>query len=300
MIKKINFKIEDKELTEKRVDKIIIKYNPDFSRSFLKKYLKELRVNNKISKLSHICKLNDLIELTLEYDEEPDYIKSEDIPLDIIYEDENYIIINKRYGMVTHPAKGNWSGTIVNALLYLNKSLSDKDKFRPGIVHRLDKDTSGLLLIAKNNTSHEYLTKLFSKRDIIKKYHAIVKGSFNKNTIIIKNKIGRSSENRKKMAVLTDGRGKECITIVNLIKNINNYSYLDIELKTGRTHQIRVHLSHIAYPILGDKIYGRKDKNYEDIPLCLNAYYLSFFDKFSNKTLTFEIDDPDFFKRIIP
>ncbi|HPP03619.1 MAG TPA: RluA family pseudouridine synthase [Spirochaetota bacterium] len=299
MIKRISFKIEEENFINKRLDKVITEYNKEFSRSFLKKYLKNLKVNNKTEKLSHICKINDFIELEIEYNEEPEDIEKEYIPLDIIYEDENYIVINKKSGMVTHPAKGNWKGTIVNALLYLNKTLSDKDRYRPGIVHRLDKETSGLLLIAKNNISHEYLTTLFQKREIVKKYHAIVKGNFTKTNLIIKNRIGRDRENRKKMAVLNDGRGKESITIVHLIKNIKNYSYLDIELKTGRTHQIRVHLSYIGYPILGDKIYGRKSREYSDIPLCLNAYYLAFFDKFSNKNLAFEIKDPYFFNEIL-
>lgn len=300
MKKNISFKIENQDFIGKRLDKIIIeKFKNNFSRSFLKKYLKEIKINNKNGKLSYSCKMNDLIEIILEYNEEPEEIIKENIPLDIVYEDDNYIVINKKAGIVTHPAKGNFTGTIVNAILNLTDKLSSIDKYRPGIVHRLDKDTSGLLLITKNNLSHEYLSNIFANRKIIKKYHAIVKGNFNKNSLIIKNNIGRDPRNRKKMAVLTNRKGKESITIVNLIKNIGNYSYLDIELKTGRTHQIRVHLSHIGYPIVGDKIYGRKDKNYKDIPLLLNAYYISFFDKFSNKEIAIQIKDPLYFNNFI-
>ena len=282
----------------KRLDISISNLIPNLTRSSLKKYSKNILVNNKKEKFSYKCKTGDLIKLEFEYTEIEDIIP-ENIPIDIVYEDINYIIINKKSMMVVHPAKGNYKGTLLNALLGLNKKLSNiNDKFRPGIVHRLDKETSGLIIIAKNNQSHNYLNELFKNRNILKKYHAIVKGVFLPLKIKIINNIGRNPKNRKKMAVLKEG-GKKSITSIEKVKHINGYSYLDIRLLTGRTHQIRVQLSNYGFPILGDMIYSKKDKIFTDIGLCLVAYRLSFYDKFSDKNIDIKIKDPVFIKEAI-
>jgi len=299
MIKEYNIVISDNNV-DKRLDLAIIENIHDITRSFLKNNCISLLVNNKQQKLSYKCKINDVINIKIDFsDNTMQNIKPENIPINIIYEDNNYIVINKPYNMVVHPAKGNFTGTVVNALLGMKKTLSDNDdKSRIGIVHRLDKETSGLLLITKNIKANNYLTDLFKSRKIIKKYHAIVKGSFNNSITKIDNFIGRNPKKRKKMAVLKKS-GKRSITLINNVTFLNGYSYLDITLLTGRTHQIRVHLSHLGYPILGDLIYSRKDNRFNDVPLCLVAYKLSFFDKFSDKTFDFIIDDPLFIQNIL-
>nr|HPO50037.1 RluA family pseudouridine synthase [Spirochaetota bacterium] len=256
------------EIVGLRIDLIIPQKIDGVTRSFLKNNILNLTVNDKKEKISYKCKTGDKIYFELKDVVEND-ILPEDIPLDIKYEDENYIVVNKKQGMVVHPAKGNYSGTLVNALMGLKKKLSDNgDLTRLGIVHRLDKDTSGLIIIAKNNQSHNYLQKLFAERKIIKRYRAIVRGFFPQGRVDIENLIGRNPNNRKKMAVVTS-KGKVAVTQVVVKRRVANYSYLNINLKTGRTHQIRVHLSHLGFPILGDVLYSRKDAKYKDIPLCL-------------------------------
>ena len=298
MKKKYHLKI-NKECTGLRLDLAIIKIIPDeLTRSSLKNHLLYLLVNNKNEKLSYKCKENDEIIFEIEL-ENYDNIIPENIPLDIVYEDNNYLIINKKYNMVVHPAKGNLKGTIVNALLGTRKDLYMQDsKYKIGIVHRLDKETSGLIIVAKNSNSHKYLSELFKKRKIIKKYHAIVHGFFTPSHLIIENNIGRHPKFRKKMTVLNNG-GKKCITIIENVKHIKEYSYLDIKLVTGRTHQIRVHLSNYGFPIIGDKIYFKRNKNIIDIPLCLVSYRLSFLDIFTDNEINIEIKDPPHMKKIL-
>lgn len=289
--------IVDEEHAGKRLD-LSISNMTDLSRSALKTHLTSLLVNGKKEKLSYKCREGDRVEMELEWHDLE--LKAEKIPLDIIYEDDNYIVINKANGMVVHPAAGNYEGTVVNALMGLKKDLSHGegiDEFRPGIVHRLDKETSGILVVAKNGASHAYLGELFKERKISKRYRAIVKGFYLPSKHAIISNIGRDSHNRKKMAVVS-GRGRESITEVEVIKHYRGYSYLTIDLKTGRTHQIRVHLSHHGFPVLGDTIYSRADRNFKGIPLCLAAYRLEFFDKFSNKTLKFKIELPSHFNEV--
>ena len=299
MNKKYRIKIDENNYG-KRLDITIIERIPSLTRSHLKNSISQLLVNNKEKKLSYNTKINDILTFEIEEKIDETTIIPEDIALDIVFEDNNYIIINKKYGMVVHPAKGNFSGTVVNALLGLNKKLSDIDKYRPGIVHRLDKETSGLLIIAKNNKAHNYLQTLFKNREITKKYHAIVTRFFKYTELHIENQIGRDTKNRKKMAVVNSiTKGKSSITEVKLINRTKDYSYLDIDLKTGRTHQIRVHLSHIGYPVLGDKIYSRSDNRNPNIPLCLVAYNLQFFDIFSNQFININIDNPLFMNEFI-
>ncbi len=297
MIKEFNITIDDPSLVDKRLD-LVLSEKTDLTRSHVKKYLENLTVNGKKEKLSYKCRNRDKIFFSYIY-EESEKILPENIPIDIVYEDDNYLIINKESGVVTHPAKGNWSGTLLNGVLGLKKELSSpKEDYRMGIVHRLDKDTSGLIILAKNNSAHSYLQELFAKRKIKKYYKAIVKGFVTPSIFTIENMIGRDPKNRKKMAVV-NSKGKEAITKVKVMKRLKDYSYLLIKLETGRTHQIRVHLSNLKYPVLGDPIYGRKDKKYDDIKLCLQSFRLSFFDKFTNKVIDIKIGLPKHFKRVI-
>lgn len=288
-----------KEFSGQRLDIAIINSLPeDITRSSLKNHLLFITVNNKEEKLSYKCKENDKVIFEVEL-ENYDNIIPENIPLNIVYEDDNYLVINKNHNMVTHPARGNLKGTIVNALLGMRKELYiDELQFKIGIVHRLDKETSGLIIVAKNKDSHQYLTNLFKNRSILKKYHAITHGFFVPSHFIIENNIGRHPKNRKKMAVLSRG-GKKSITIIESVKHIKNYSYLDIRLITGRTHQIRVHLSNYGFPIVGDKVYYKRNIPIIDIPLCLVSYKLSFYDMFTKKKIEIEIEDPSHMKELL-
>ncbi|MCG8572150.1 MAG: RluA family pseudouridine synthase [Spirochaetes bacterium] len=296
MNKKYIINISERDI-QKRLD-IVISNHIDISRSAIKSHAKSILVNGKKEKLSYLCKPDDEIELEVEW-EEYDLVPQE-IPLNIIYEDQNYIVINKPAGMVVHPAAGNYQGTIINALLGLKKQLTlTDDEYRPGIVHRLDKDTSGILVVTKNPQAHSYLSEQFKNRKISKIYQAIVKGFYTPSRHTLISHIGRDRKNRKKMAVLSDGRGKEAVTEVEVIKHYDHYTHLKIKILTGRTHQIRVHLSHHGFPVLGDPLYSRKDKNYSSLPLCLVAKEISFFDQSQNKNLNFEIPLPDFFSQLL-
>lgn len=292
MEKEYNLTI-DEACNRKRIDAALAQMIPDLTRSSLQKHLVLLTVNGKKEKLSCKCKTGDEVHLKLEWEETD--IKPEKIDLDIVYEDENYLVINKKAGMVIHPAQGNWSGTLVNALLGMNIELGGaEEQVRPGIVHRIDKDTTGLVITAKNNRSHTYLSELFKERAIKKEYRAVVKGFYLPSLHTIENKIGRDPAHRKKMAVVTRG-GKESISKVEVLTHFSKYSLVKVKLLTGRTHQIRVHLSHHGFPILGDPVYARKDNRFPDITLCLVASYLAFYDALSDQKLEFEVPDPPFF-----
>lgn len=228
----------------------------NLSRSKVQKLIKDnlVTVNEKNVNVSYQVKLNDEIEVIEELDYELN-VEPENIPIDIIYEDEDLLIINKASGMVVHPAPGNYTGTLVNALLY-RFNLTSGDKMRPGIVHRLDKDTSGLMLVAKNDFTHEKLSEMIAKKEVERKYLAIVDGVIKHETGTIDAPIGRDTNNRQKMAV-TDVNSKESITNFTVIERFNNNTLIECKLETGRTHQIRVHLSYIGYPVNNDPLYGR-------------------------------------------
>jgi 23S rRNA pseudouridine1911/1915/1917 synthase len=288
----------NKEDSGTRLDLLISKKNPKLTRSSLKNHCTLLLVNGNKEKFSYKCRTNDEITVECEWQDFDD-VEPEMIPLDIVYEDDNYIVINKKYDMVVHPAKGNYKGTLVNALLGMKKDLFfNNDKYRPGIVHRLDKETSGLIIVSKSLESHQFLTELFRNRRILKKYHAIVKGFFTPSRLEIENYIGRNPRNRKKMAVVQSG-GRISKTIVANTIHLSDFSYLDVKLMTGRTHQIRVHLSNLGYPVLGDAIYSRKNNLFPDVPLCLVSYRLAFKDKFTGKVLDFKIKDPEHMRKTV-
>ncbi len=249
-------KIEVIEEENLRIDKYLSE-RLEYSRSYIQKLLEQnlVLVNDEPVKSSYKVMKGDVITLSENLDEALD-ITPENIPLNIVYEDEDVLVIDKPSGMVVHPGSGNFHHTLVNALLYYTKNLSDcNGDTRPGIVHRIDKDTSGLLLVAKNNQAHAILADDFAHKRVKRKYIALVKGVLKHNHITIDAPIGRDVNDRKKMAV-TDINGKKAVTHITALKRYKDYTLVQCELETGRTHQIRVHLSYIGYPIYNDPVYN--------------------------------------------
>lgn len=283
-------KVIDKEGL--RIDKFLSE-ELEMSRSKIQKLIKEEKVivNGKVINSSYSVRINDEIEVNDELDYEIK-VEAEDIPLDIVYEDDDLIVINKDSGMVVHPAPGHYSGTLVNALLYRYGELAG-DKFRPGIVHRLDKDTSGLMLVAKNEWTLEKLSEMISTKSVERKYLAIVDGLIKHDTGEIDAPIGRDLNNRQKMAV-TDVNGKESITHFRVLERFTNNTYIECKLDTGRTHQIRVHMAYIGHPVSNDPLYG-KGKSTE-FGQMLHSYYIKFKHPRTEKELSFEVDAPKEFQ----
>ena len=265
----------------------------ELSRSKVQKLIDEgkILVNGKKVVASYSVRLQDEIEVN----DDLDYnisVDAEDIPIDIVYEDDDLLIINKESGMVVHPAPGHYHGTLVNALLYLYP-LNSGEKERPGIVHRLDKDTSGLMVVAKNEWTHEKLSEMISTKLVERKYLAIVQGVIKHDTGEIDAPIGRDSHNRQKMAV-TDVHGKDAITHFKVLERFNNSTYIECKLDTGRTHQIRVHMAYIGHPVLNDPLYGRG--NCSEFGQMLHSYSIRFNHPRTNKELFFTVDPPKEFK----
>ena len=249
--------IIEEQLNE-RIDSYLSK-KLDFSRSKIVKMLETetILVNDETVKNSYMLKAGDVITIG-EYQEEDMSIEPENIPLNIIYEDEDVMVVNKPNGMVVHPGVGNNHGTLVNALLYHSKSLSDVNgEFRPGIVHRIDADTTGLLMIAKNNKAHEILADALSKKETTRKYIALVWGVIKEDTATIDAPIGRDSNDRKKMSV-TSINSKDAVTHLRVLKRFKDATLIELQLETGRTHQIRVHMNYIDHPVVNDPVYGRR------------------------------------------
>ena len=265
----------------------------DISRSKIQKLIEEEKVfvNGKVVPSSYAVKIDDKIEVQ----DDLDYnikVEAEDIPIDIVYEDDDLLIINKESGMVVHPAPGHYHGTLVNALLYLYP-LNSGEKERPGIVHRLDKDTSGLMVVAKNEWTHEKLSEMISTKLVERKYLAIVQGVIKHDTGEIDAPIGRDSHNRQKMAV-TDVHGKDAITHFKVLEKLNNSTYIECKLDTGRTHQIRVHMAYIGHPVLNDPLYGRGKSS--EFGQMLHSYSIRFNHPRTNKELFFTVDPPKEFQ----
>ena len=268
----------------------------DYSRSRVQRLIKDnkIKVNGKIINNSYLIKLNDEISVELEIDSLVD-VQGEDIPLDIIYEDDDLLIINKESGMVVHPAPGHYSGTLVNALLY-RYSLSGGDSFRPGIVHRLDKDTSGLMIVAKNEWAHDKLSSMISKKEVERKYLAIVSGVIKHDTGTIDAPVGRDENNRQKMAV-TDHNGKDAITHFKVLERFSNSTYIECKLDTGRTHQIRVHMAYIGFPVMNDPLYGRGKCT--DFGQMLHSYSIRFSHPRDGKEIFFTVNPPKEFLNML-
>ena len=283
-----------------RLDKIMTVLNPDLSRSMIQKMLDDnkILVNGKNEKASYKTKLNDEIEIEEVIAKEIE-LKAQDIPIEVIYEDGDIIVVNKPKGMVVHPANGNPDGTLVNAIMNICKdSLSGiGGEIRPGIVHRIDKDTSGLLIIAKNDKAHINLSEQIKNREITKKYVALVRGVIKENNATIDMPIGRSDKDRKKMAVKKDG--KNAVTHFDVIKRYTGYTYLDIKIDTGRTHQIRVHLAEIGYPIVGDSVYSNGKNPFAVEGQMLHAKSLEFKHPITRQLLKLEAPIPEYFEEVL-
>ena len=297
-IKKI---IVNEENVGKRVDGFIPNVQKDISRSMVQKLIENenIKVNNKKTKYSYKLKLNDEIEISVPEAKEIN-LKAQDIPLEVIYEDKDIIVINKPKGMVVHPASGNPDGTLVNAVMSLCKdSLSGiGGEIRPGIVHRLDKDTSGAIIVAKNDKAHINLSEQLKNHEVKKTYLALVRGIIKENEATINMPIARSKKDRKKMAV--DKEGKEAITHFKVLGRYKNkYTLLQINLETGRTHQIRVHLSYIGYPIIGDEVYSNGKNEWNISGQCLHAWKLEFLHPITNKKISLEAEIPEYLGNII-
>ena len=292
--------IINEEYKNIRLDKVISVFDEDLSRAMIQKLLEQekIKVNGKKEKASYKTKLGDTIEVEDIIPREIE-LKAQDIPLDIIYEDSDIIVVNKPKGMVVHPANGNPDGTLVNAVMNICKdSLSGiGGEIRPGIVHRLDKDTSGLLIVAKNDKAHINLSEQIKNREITKKYIALVRGVIKENYATIDMPIARSDKDRKKMAVKKDG--KNAVTHFTVIKRYKGYTLLDIKIDTGRTHQIRVHLSEIGYPIVGDFVYSNGKNPFGIVGQMLHAKSLEFKHPITGKQMKLEAPLPEYFEEIL-
>ncbi len=293
--------IINEEQQGKRIDGVIAEYTTELSRNTVQRLIEEeqIKVNGNKIKPSYKTNLNDEIDINIPKAKEID-LKPQNIPLEVLYEDSDIIVINKPKGMVVHPANGNPDGTLVNAIMAKCKdSLSGiGGEIRPGIVHRLDKDTSGVIIVAKNDKAHIKLSEDLKNHKIKKTYIALVRGIIKENEATINMPIGRSKQDRKKMAV--DKNGKEAITHFKVLKRYNEkYTLLEINIETGRTHQIRVHLSHIGYPIIGDTTYSNGKNEWGVIGQCLHAKSLKFEHPITGKEMLIEADLPEYFQKIL-
>lgn len=252
--------------------------------------------NGKQSKCGTVLKAGDIITVTPE--ERVTHAEPQDLPLDVLYEDDDVAVINKQQGISVHPGAGNHNGTLVNALTYRFKNLSSAGgDVRPGIVHRLDKDTSGVLLVAKNDDAHAALTGQLSRREVQKVYLALLEGNLKSDEGEVRTNIGRSPRDRKKMAVLPNG--KEAITLYSVVKRYRNNCLVKFIIKTGRTHQIRVHAQYLGHPVVGDKTYGYAKQRFDLNGQLLHAYQITFRHPSSGKELTFEAPLPDYFENVL-
>lgn len=290
----------DEENVNTRLDKAIAILNKDISRTAIQRLLDKemILVNGKKQKASYRVSLNDVIEVEEEEAEEIN-LKAQDIPLEIVYEDSDIIVINKPKGIVVHPANGNPDGTVVNAIMNICKdSLSGiGGEIRPGIVHRLDKDTSGLLIIAKNDKAHINISEQIKDRKVKKTYIALVRGVIKENEATINMPIGRSTKDRKKMAV--NKNGKEAITHFKVLQRYDKYTLVEVKIDTGRTHQIRVHLSEIGYPVIGDYTYSNGKNEFGITGQLLHAKKLEFVHPITSADMRLETEEPEEFKKVL-
>lgn len=294
------FTVND-EMQDMRIDKCISEYYDSFSRSYVQKLIDEEAVfcNDKVCKAKLKVNVGDLILVKAPDQIVPD-ILPEDIPLDILYEDRDVIVVNKPKGMVVHPAAGHYSGTLVNALLYHCKDdLSGiNGVLRPGIVHRIDKDTTGSIIACKNDFAHNHIAKQLKDHTINRHYLAIVHGSFDTEEGRIEAPIGRDEHDRKKMSI-NYRNGKEAITNYKVLKCYKGYTLIDCKLETGRTHQIRVHMASIHHPLLGDPLYSTRKSPYKTEGQALHAYVLGFVHPVSEEYIEMTAPIPAYFERLL-
>ncbi len=295
--------ITEDESDGERLDKLLSELMPDCSRTFIQKLIKDGAVTKNgtvITKSSQKSEAGDELIFNLPEPVVPEIIP-ENIPINIVYEDSDIIIINKPKGIVVHPAPGHLSGTLVNAILYHCKDLSGINGIlRPGIVHRIDKDTSGLLIICKNDNSHKKIAAQLKEHSIERTYHAIVHGRFNEEFGTVDANIGRSTSDRKKMAVVDRFSGKSAVTHYTVLKEFNGYSYIKCNLETGRTHQIRVHMAHIGHPLIGDELYGIHENKYKKTDgQVLHAKSIGFKHPGNDEWIQFDSELPEYFVKIL-
>lgn len=292
MIIKVDIQDKDKRLDNFLADKL------DISRNKISKMIKngQVKVNDKIVKSSYQIRENDVID-TEEYKEEPMDLKPEKMDLDIVYEDDDVIVVNKANGVVVHPAVGNFEHTLVNGLIYHSKLSDVNGTFRPGIVHRIDAYTTGLLMVAKNNKAHEILSHELEEKKTYRKYVALVWGRINEDTGTIDAPIGRDIKDRKKMAV-TDVNAREAVTHFRVLERYKNATLIELQLETGRTHQIRVHMNYINHPVVNDPVYGRR-KLIDDSGQCLHAKELGFTHPTTGEFMKFTSELPECFVNIL-
>jgi 23S rRNA pseudouridine1911/1915/1917 synthase len=295
----INEHIVENDEKDKRLDVLVTDIAKDKSRSFIQNLIKEgkVLVNEEVKASNYKVRLNDRLTMSIPEVKKLE-LKSEAIPLDILYEDKDVIVVNKEQGMVVHPASSIVSGTLVNALLSHCTDLSGINGVaRPGIVHRIDKDTSGILVVAKNDYAHNKLALQLKEHSMKRVYIALVEGIIKEDEGTIDKPLGRDPKTKIKMAIVKDGR--RAITHFKVIERFNNATLIECRLETGRTHQIRVHLASLGHPLLGDPVYGYKKQKYNIKGQALHAKILGFVHPSSGKYLEFEAPLPDYFKKLL-
>jgi len=294
------------EAEGKRLDTFLSEQIEGYSRTYMQKLIEEehCRVNGKGAKSNLKLRIGDRVEASIP-DPVPLAVEPEKIELNIVYEDSHIIVINKPQGMVVHPAHGNYTGTVVNALLEHCGSLSDYNSLtgingvmRPGIVHRIDKDTSGIIVIAKTNEAHLSLSEQLKEHTITRKYTALLEGKLKDDTGTVDTLIGRNPKDRKKMAVVSSG-GKRAVTHYRALERFDGFTLIEAVLETGRTHQIRVHMSHLGHPVVGDTVYGYKKQKFQTEGQLLHARVLGFIHPASGEYMEFEAPLPDHFQKIL-
>ena len=296
----LNSEIIVEDIDDKQRLDVFLAAETGWTRSQIKLQVdsKRVLVNGKTQKAGFLVKNNDKISLSFAKDVLDINAEPEDIPLDIVYEDDDFAIINKPQGMVVHPAPGAYNHTLVNALLFHFDSLSKTgDDIRPGIVHRIDKDTSGLLVVAKNDNAHASLAKQIAEHSCFRHYMALLEGNLKEDSGTVDTFISRSKTDRKVMAVSTEG--KRAITHYNIVKRFANYCLVEFVLETGRTHQIRVHSKHLGHPIVGDKTYGIKNQKFNLDGQLLHAYKLELTHPTTGKRMSFECEIPEYFSSLL-
>lgn len=293
--------ITDKDEAGERIDKVLASRIPGQSRSYLKKLIKEgtILMDGHTPKPSTCVAGGERVTVVLPVRMLPD-ISPENIPLDILYEDNDVLVVNKPKGMVVHPAAGHYTGTLVNAVLYhCSGSLSGiNGVLRPGIVHRIDKDTTGSLIVCKNDAAHRSIAAQLADHSIVRRYNAIVLGNIKEDSLVISQPIGRDPSDRKKMAVRPDG--KTAVTHVKVLQRFGDYTHIECRLETGRTHQIRVHMAWAKHPLLGDIVYGsRKKSPFQTFGQCLHARILGFVHPVTEEYIETEAPLPEYFQNIL-
>ncbi|MFV5936851.1 RluA family pseudouridine synthase [Mammaliicoccus sciuri] len=292
------FKIEIENEIGVRIDKLLPDLNPDWSRNQIQDWIKLglVEVNGKVIKANYKTKLNDVIVVTEKVIEEVDIV-AEDLGIEVYYEDKDVAVVYKPKGMVVHPAPGHYTGTLVNGLMYVIKDLSGiNGEIRPGIVHRIDKDTSGLLMIAKNDIAHRGLVEQLVDKTVTREYTALVHGNIPHEFGTIEAPIGRNPKERQEMAIVDDG--KEAVTHFNVIEKFEKYTLVKCQLETGRTHQIRVHMKHIGFPLVGDPKYGPK-KTMNIGGQALHAGLLGFEHPVTGEYIEKEAPLPEYFETLL-